>query len=205
MLIFLDESGDTGFKFNKGSSRYFVVTLVIFQGFLEAEETSLIIKKLRRKIKVSDYFEFKFSKTKNAFREAFLSEVRRGKFQYQALVIDKEKFSHPLIQKSQENFYQFVIKEALRTETQAIQKATLYLDKKAAKTFAQTVNTYLRKELNQPQFRIIKKFKHRDSKSNTLLQLADMISGTIFRKFEKSDDRFYKIIRKKEGKLVFLQ
>lgn len=29
MYIYVDESGDTGFKFGKGSSRYFVVALLL--------------------------------------------------------------------------------------------------------------------------------------------------------------------------------
>lgn len=31
MFVYLDETGDTGFKFDKGSSRYFVVTMLLVQ------------------------------------------------------------------------------------------------------------------------------------------------------------------------------
>ncbi len=31
MLVFIDDSGDPGFKFEKGSSKYFVIALVIFK------------------------------------------------------------------------------------------------------------------------------------------------------------------------------
>ena len=31
MLVFIDESGDTGLKIEKGSSRYFVIALVSFE------------------------------------------------------------------------------------------------------------------------------------------------------------------------------
>ena len=46
MLIFLDESGDAGFKFGQGSSSHFVIALVIFDSPLDAEETALHIKRL---------------------------------------------------------------------------------------------------------------------------------------------------------------
>ncbi|MFB6225357.1 MAG: DUF3800 domain-containing protein, partial [Candidatus Paceibacteria bacterium] len=36
MLVFLDESGDTGLKLDKGSSQYFVISLVVFQSKDEA-------------------------------------------------------------------------------------------------------------------------------------------------------------------------
>ncbi len=31
MFVYLDESGDTGFKFRRGSSKYFVVTLLLVE------------------------------------------------------------------------------------------------------------------------------------------------------------------------------
>ena len=36
MLVFIDESGDTGRKLEKGSSKFFVVALVIFEDHDEA-------------------------------------------------------------------------------------------------------------------------------------------------------------------------
>src|SRR5438874_1920901 len=71
MLIFVDDSGDPGFRFDKGSSSIFVIALVIFNDTLEAEKTSVAIKELRRKLKVSDFYEFKFNKTNRKFRNAF--------------------------------------------------------------------------------------------------------------------------------------
>ena len=62
MIIFIDDSGDPGFKLQKGSSSYFVIAFVLFDDPLEAERTSLAIKDLRRKLKASDYYEFKFNK-----------------------------------------------------------------------------------------------------------------------------------------------
>lgn len=44
MLVFIDESGDTGFKVSKGSTQNFVVACVIFDDNLEAEKTSVAIK-----------------------------------------------------------------------------------------------------------------------------------------------------------------
>lgn len=36
MLVFIDDSGDPGFKIEKGSSSVFVIALVIFDDDLEA-------------------------------------------------------------------------------------------------------------------------------------------------------------------------
>ncbi|MFA6518596.1 MAG: DUF3800 domain-containing protein [Candidatus Shapirobacteria bacterium] len=48
MLIFIDESGDAGFRIQKGSSAHFVISLVIFDDELDAEETALKIKRLKK-------------------------------------------------------------------------------------------------------------------------------------------------------------
>lgn len=68
MLVFIDDSGDPGFKLQKGSSPCFVIALIIFDDPLEAEKTSLAIKELRRKLKVSDLYEFKFNKMDKKFK-----------------------------------------------------------------------------------------------------------------------------------------
>jgi type III restriction enzyme len=44
MIIFIDESGDPGFKTKRGSSAHFVVVLIIFDEEINAEETALKIK-----------------------------------------------------------------------------------------------------------------------------------------------------------------
>ena len=47
MLVFIDDSGDPGFKLAKGSSAIFVISCVIFDDELEAEKTSVAIKEVR--------------------------------------------------------------------------------------------------------------------------------------------------------------
>lgn len=60
MLVFIDDSGDPGFKLEKGSTSHFVIAMVIFDDTLEAEKTALAIKELRRELQFSDNSEFKF-------------------------------------------------------------------------------------------------------------------------------------------------
>jgi len=49
MLVFVDESGDTGLRLSKGSSNYFVVTLVSFQDHDEATRCDRTIDELRKR------------------------------------------------------------------------------------------------------------------------------------------------------------
>ncbi|MBU1255411.1 DUF3800 domain-containing protein, partial [Patescibacteria group bacterium] len=91
MLVFIDDSGDPGFKFNKGSSKVFVIACVIFDDKLEAEKTAVAIKEFRRKIKFPDTMEFKFNKSSKKVRKGFLIKVSKYKFRIRAIVMQKEK------------------------------------------------------------------------------------------------------------------
>ena len=66
MLVFVDESGDVGIKVAPGaSSRYFTVTLLIFEDHQEALDADNRIGLLKRQLGLPDYFEFHFSKVES--------------------------------------------------------------------------------------------------------------------------------------------
>ncbi|MBI2008617.1 DUF3800 domain-containing protein, partial [Candidatus Amesbacteria bacterium] len=62
MLVFVDESGDTGLKVKEGSSRYFVISLLLFEEHDEAVACDQRIELLKRELKHPTGFEFKFGK-----------------------------------------------------------------------------------------------------------------------------------------------
>ncbi len=72
MLVFIDDSGDPGFKLDRGSSAFFVIVLVIFDDDLETEKAAVRIKELRRQLGFPDHVEFKFHKSNRSVREQFL-------------------------------------------------------------------------------------------------------------------------------------
>jgi len=71
MLVFIDESGDTGLKVKKGSSRYFIITLVSFEENEEAIVCDQRIQLLKRELRLPADFEFKFSKLRKDIRIKF--------------------------------------------------------------------------------------------------------------------------------------
>jgi hypothetical protein len=193
MIIFIDESGDAGFKIAKGSSRNFVVVLIIFEDELDAEETALAIKKLRRNLKKSDNFEFKFNKMDKKTRLEFLNTVKKCKFKIRAIVIQKEKIYSRALRESKDKFYNFVMKEVLKNNNDTIKNAKIRLDGLGERTFRRNLSVYLRKNLNDKNKSIIKDLKFRNSKNDVLIQLADVIAGTISKSYdaEKSDSKEY--------------
>jgi hypothetical protein len=60
MLVFIDESGDPGFKVSKGSSPLFAVAMVIFADGNAAPQTNRVIVTAKERPRVKP--EFKFTK-----------------------------------------------------------------------------------------------------------------------------------------------
>lgn len=193
MIVFIDDSGDPGFKIAKGSSRVFVICCVIFDDDLEAEKTAVKIKELRRRLKKSDFFEFKFNKCSRKIRTVFLETVADSKFRIRAIVMPKERIYSEELKRSKESFYNFTIKMVLKHSMGTISNARIRLDGRGNRLFRQKLLVYLRKNLNTRERKIVKNIRFRDSRKDVLIQLADMAAGSINRSFqtEKNDAQTY--------------
>jgi hypothetical protein len=202
LLVFIDDSGDPGFKkIGRGSSHTFVIALVIFDDQLAAEETALRIKKLRRELKLSDSFEFRFNKCSPEIRRRFLREVCEQEFRIRAIVVQKELITSPTLRTSHEKFYNYAIKEVLQNHGGTINNARIKLDGHGNRELRRSLSTYLRQQLNSPKGRVFENLRFRDSKEDVLIQLADMVAGSIRRHFDActSDAETYRrIIMKRE-------
>jgi len=199
MLVFIDDSGDPGFKFNKGSSKVFVIACVIFDDKLEAEKTAVAIKEFRRKIKFPDTMEFKFNKSSKKVRKGFLIKVSKYKFRIRAIVMQKEKIYGRELRRSKESFYSYAIKMVLKYDDQTLKNVKIKLDGHGERIFRRKLTTYLRRELNIRQEKVISQLRFVDSKTNVLIQLADMVAGAIYRKHtsnKKDADIYYSILKK---------
>lgn len=200
MLVFIDDSGDPGFKISKGSSSHFVITCVIFDDELVAEEIALAIKKYRRIMKFPDSMEFKFVNSKPSTREGFLRTVSKFPFRVRALVVDKSLITSTKLKTSKDSFYSYFVKQVLIDSKGGLHKAKIRLDGHGDRVFRRNFTTYLRRELNNPKKKIMKDMKLVDSKENVLIQMADMIAGSIRRSYDKTkkDSQIYrKIIKNK--------
>jgi hypothetical protein len=198
MLVFLDDSGDPGFKVKKGSSPCFVIALAIFDDHLEAEACAVEIKKLRRKLGLSDQFEFKFSKCSPDFRKQFLSHVAKFEFRVRAIVMRKSAIYSQELRASKETFYQYSIRMVLQHSFGTIRNARLKMDGHEDREFRRQLLSYLRKQLTKDEqgVPILSDLKIVDSQNNVLIQLADMVAGTVrrFAEQEKPDASEYRAL-----------
>jgi hypothetical protein len=185
MLVFIDDSGDVGFKLDRGSSRFFVIALVIFDDELEAEKTAVAIKDLRRKLGFPEYVEFKFFKSKQSVREKFLRAIVPFRFKIRCLVVDKEKIFSDELKNNKNSFYSYIIKMILKNSNGSIINAKVKIDGSGDRVFRKNFLTYLRKQLNVGDKKVINHCRLVDSKGNVLIQMADMIAGTIRRSYDE--------------------
>ncbi len=199
MLVFIDDSGDAGFKLGKGSSRYFVISLVIFDDDLEAEKTAITIKELRRLLKFPDDMEFKFSKSKKEVREKFLQAISPYKFRIRSLVVDKTLIRSEELRSNKNSFYSYAIKIILQHSGSSIYNAKIKIDGSGDRVFRRNFLGYLRRHLNSREKCIMKSCKLVTSKGNVLIQVADMVAGSVRRFYDVSrrDASVYKSIIQK--------
>lgn len=195
MLIFIDDSGDPGFKLDKASSQFFVISLLIFDDSLEAEKMAVAIKDLKRKLKFPDNLEFKYAKSSPKVRKEFLKTISSFSFRIRALVVDKNFIYSRELTGKKERFYAYFIKCAIKYSGGTIFDAKIKIDGSGDRAFRKQFQTYLRKELNSGEIKVMKNCKFIDSKSNVLIQAADMIAGCIRRRHEVEDVEPYSIIR----------
>lgn len=194
MLVFIDDSGDPGFKLEKGSTPSFVIAMVIFKDELQAEETALAIKKLRRELKFPDDTEFRFFKSSKDVRLKFLDVINKFNFKIRALIVDKALIRSAELRSYTHRFYAYFIKEALKHHGGSIMDAKIRIDGSGGREFRRNFITYLRRELNANNKTIFKNCKMVDSKSNVLIQMVDMVAGSINRaqRFNKVDHEEYR-------------
>lgn len=192
MLVFIDESGDSGLKIESGSSRYFVVSLVIFEENDEAVACDQRIQLLKKEIGWTRGSEFHFKKNSDRIRKIFLRAVSPYNFFYYGVVINKDpKKLWGEGFRNKESFYKYACGLVFENAKEKIANATIVIDESGSLDFKRKLGQYLRRKMNCRD-KIVGKVKMQRSVSNNLLQLADYVASIINRsiqnKKKKSDD-----------------
>lgn len=200
MLVFIDESGDTGRKIGKGSSRYFVIALVSFEENDEAVACDQRIILLRKELHLPKFFEFKFNKLRREQREAFLKAVLPYSFFYFVVVINKDPQKlYGVGFNVKESFYKYTCGLVFENAKPYLKEATVIIDGSGSREFKRQFQLYLKRRVGS----LIRKVKIQSSHSNNLIQLADMVAGAVHRSFGRKGDRdlYRPIIKPREIKV----
>src|SRR3989338_3999333 len=195
MLVFIDESVDTGLTIEKGATKYFIIVMVAFEDNDEASACNKRIDLLRRELRLSPDYEFHFHRNSDRAREAFLRAVLPYQFFYYGIVINKEKLFGDGF-KNKESFYKYACGLLFENAKERLENAIVVMDESGRNLFKYQLAAYLRKKVKRDDGRkCIKKVKMQNSKGNNLLQLADMINGAVQRSLgERKNSKGYRMM-----------
>jgi hypothetical protein len=179
MLVFIDESGDPGFKLARGSTAVFVAVLVAFKEVDQARACQAAIDATATRLRITG--EFKFSKSRPEVRDAFFNAVLNFDFRLRAIVVKKELIFSPHLRTKKEAFYSFFVKSMLRFDGGLLKHATVVIDGSGDREFRRKLGAYLRHHLEPGQ---LKRVSFSNSANDRLVQLADMCTGAIARSYK---------------------
>lgn len=200
MLVFVDESGDSGMRSKQGSSAYFVISAVIFEENEAAEECDAEIEALRKVLFKGANREFHFNKLCDQFREDFFNAVARHDFFHISFALNKARLYGPgFLYK--DSFYKYTAKLLFENAKPYLREASVVIDRSGNREFRQQLEKYLKRKINTDG-QVIRKVKSEPSHSNNLIQMADMVCGAIARSYKegKTGDkmRFRRLISHRE-------
>lgn len=205
MLAFIDEAGDTGLKTDRGSSRYFVVALVLFEEHEEAQACDQRITLLKRELNYPEDFEFHFRHNSDRVRKRFLEAVAPYNFLYFGFALNKDpaKLWGPGFQ-HKESLYKYACGLVFENAKPYLGEALIAVDESGTATFRSQLAKYLRRRMTTTEGRsLIKQVKMQPSRGNNLLQLVDYVAGVINRKVQGKKDAsdYYRYLATKEMSL----
>jgi hypothetical protein len=180
VLVFLDESGDPGFKIARGSTPVFVAAMAIFWDTAEAARTGAAIDALRHALGVKP--EFKFNKASGAVRDAFFQAILPFRFAVRAIAVQKERIYSPHLRAEKERFYNFFVKSMLKFDGGQLENARIIIDGSGDREFRNNLKVYLRRHAAAGA---IKEVRFKRSHGDSLVQLADMCAGAIARSYRQ--------------------
>ncbi len=195
--IFLDESGELGFK--SSSSNYFVITLLSCDEG-ELYELRRILKKVRRKLikkKMKKFPELKGNNSNDEIRIDVLKRFVRTDSEIFSIILDKSKV-YEYLKGKKNKLYNYISNLILNECSLDVPSVCLIVDKsKTNRSLREDFDGYIRNNFKQKNNNCRIEIKHENSQKEGCLQVLDFISWAIFRSYEQKDSRFIKIIKDK--------
>lgn len=178
MLVFIDESGDAGFKVAAGSSPVFALAMIIFDDHAEAARTQAVVATARVRLGVKP--EFKFNKCRADLRDGFFDAISDHCFRVRAIVVKKDFIWSERLRSDVDSFHRFFLKTMMKFDDQALKEAKVVIDGSGDREFKRSLRTYIQRHV---QAGAISEIKLKSSRAEPLLQLADMCVGAIARSY----------------------
>lgn len=192
LYAFGDETGDLGFAFERGSSRYFAITLILTN---YPDRISQEVQRFRLTLGLSSKAEFKFHDMSNNFRSQFLTTIQPLPFRAYVLIADKTKLKGDWQKVDNPTLYALFLAKLVRCIPQdCLERAILTLDQFGSLV---AMRAAVRRELKQLGQRPFKRINMKRSQGNDLIQCADMVAGAVMRSWQQQDRQFLQLIENK--------
>ena len=202
-FIFMDESGDLGFDFTKKkTSKYFVITFLITENQRPIEKLvrKVFASMTKKQIKAHDGMLHAYKETPRT-RQNLLSELAQKDVTILAVYLNKKKV-YTKLQNEKEVLYNYVTNVLLdRIMTRKLvplsEKITLVASRyETNRLLNENFKSYLAEQVSQNhKFKL--KVEIKTPQENKCLQVVDMASWAIYRKWEHQDDSYYNLIKEK--------
>lgn len=179
MLVFIDESGDPGFKLSKGSSQTFAITMVIFHSAEDALLTTKLIFALQSELRIKP--EFKFSKLSSRNKDIFFTRISACNFSTRTIIVQKSLIYSDHLRTVKDDFYRFFVRQMLENDAGILKSAKVVIDGSGDRHFKNQLRSYMRKNISSDS---ISRIDLKDSVRDPLIQLADMCVGAISRSYK---------------------
>jgi len=195
--IFLDESGELGFK--EKSSNYFIITLLSCD---EGEIYPLrrIIKRVREKLikkKVKKLPEIKGNNSSDKIRFEVLQRFVKTNSEVFVIILEKSKV-YEYLKDKKDKLYNYISNLILNECSFDNPSVCLVVDKsKSNRSLRDDFDNYIRTKLAEKNHLNKLIIRHENSHNDGCLQVLDFISWAIFRNYEHKDSRFIDIIKNK--------
>lgn len=198
MLVFIDESGDPGFKIERGSSPIFVTSMVIFDTVAAAKVAQAEIDTLRQRLGVKP--EWKFNKTRNEIKDQFFKHTKDWDFRVRSVVVRKEMIYSEALRSVKDSFYKFFVRNMIQHDSGALVDAKVVVDGSGDKAFQKAFCSYLKRSISSES---VRKVSLKDSRKDGLIQLADMTAGAIARSYrtDRADSNRWRSQLQRQGKI----
>lgn len=178
--MYLDDSGDGGFKFGQGSTSHLVMAASIFRDPEHITAAADLIEQCSRHNRQTR--EFKYSKTKDRVKDCFFRCITPATFDVRTIIIEKRLIysdhlrSHPAALKS------YAIRMLMTKNHGQIRDAKLFIDGQDTRAFGMQDSDYLMRIVNRESPGTLSEIRHVDSSVSRPIQLADMVAGAINRR-----------------------
>lgn len=187
-FIYIDDSGDPGLT-SEGSSNFIIASVVLVSK--EARDSlAQAIDEYKKGLDWKEYEELKFHKTHKDTIRLAIKTANKYDYSAYAIVINKSKLNiHSLSSVEKNSIFLYTIKELLIKLK--LPDSDIIIDGIRGPKYTKKARTYLRKELKDNGIKT-GKISFEDSRNNPLVQLADLVAGSVARSLtNKADAKEY--------------